>query len=99
VKRFLISALAGIMVFGYTSASAVKSEFHGQFRINSYSQTESDTFGRDVAASRLRWRPTWDVAFENGVKMHMQLNIGHIKENMGNARLIMMVDLELRTMK
>jgi len=63
--------------------------YHGQFRINYYTESKSDTstFGdENAAAARLRFRPTFDVKVNEDVSTHLQLNIGHIKENTGNAR-------------
>jgi len=80
-----------VIVLGltFTSAWAQQPEvtFHGQFRVNYYadSRTNVDDYGDgDVAAHRLRFRPTWDAAFDDGVKLHVQFNIGHIKEGFGN---------------
>src|SRR3990172_11631757 len=90
---FLTALLVG--VFAATEAPAIESEFHGQFRINSYFQESSDgdtiiggspAEADDAMASRLRFRPTWDVSLDNGVAMHLQLNIGHINSNIANAR-------------
>lgn len=63
-------------------------KFHGQFRVNSYSDYRSnkDKIGDfNRAASRLRWRPTIDVDMGEGVKLYTQLNIGHINSNLANA--------------
>lgn len=63
--------------------------YHGQFRINYYSDSRSDTstFGdENASAARLRFRPTFDVKINEDVSTHLQLNIGHIKENTSNAR-------------
>lgn len=92
MKKFLgilALTLVGLVVLGNNRASAIESRFHGQFRVNSYmqSQGEEETFGKEVRASRLRYRPTWDVKLDNDVQMHLQLNIGHIKENTSNARV------------
>jgi len=99
-KRILFSLLflfgaCAISVVDDAKAVEAESTLHGQFRINSYYQTSSDgktTIGGnlaeadDIQAARLRFRPTWDVKFDNGVAMHMQLNIGHINSNIANAR-------------
>ncbi len=91
-KLILLSAmtLAGTFALGQTQASAVETLWHGQFRINSYWQdgSKNETFGagKDVQASRLRFRPTLDFKFDSGVKAHIQLNIGHINSNTSNAR-------------
>ncbi|MBI3815141.1 MAG: hypothetical protein HY279_11860 [Nitrospinae bacterium] len=98
MRKYLLALfLVSIFVISSSMAYAgVKSStFHGQFRINSYNQSQDsgdkDSSGKDVgsvttAASRLRYRPTWDVAMDGGVAMHMQLNIGHINSNTSNAR-------------
>lgn len=77
-----------VVLFGSAAAvPAAEVEFHGQFRINYYIQDESVSNGAsDTSAARLRWRPTWDVTLPDDVKMHMQLNIGHIESNAANAR-------------
>ncbi|MEK6758224.1 MAG: hypothetical protein AABY51_00440 [Deltaproteobacteria bacterium] len=75
---------------GMENACAVETEWHGQFRINSYYQDANKenvfTRGDDIQASRLRFRPTLDHKWDNGVKAHIQLNIGHINSNVSNAR-------------
>ena len=72
------------------SAFNVETIWHGQFRINSYYQNASDddkfTKSDDIQASRLRFRPTLDLKFDNNIMAHMQLNIGHINSNISNAR-------------
>lgn len=85
-KKMLIVfvfALVAIFTIGQTTVSAVETNFHGQFRINSYAQDGDDELGSgfDVLGSRLRYRPTWDLAWDSGIKLHMQLNIGHINSN------------------
>lgn len=86
MRRKGIAVLAGALLItgAASSTKAVESEFHGQFRINYYSESQSE--GADTAAARLRWRPTWDAKIDEDVKMHMQLNIGHIQGNQSNAR-------------
>ncbi len=92
-KRFFwfVSSFCAIYASGLGSAYAVEPDWHGQFRINSYYQNASKdgVFGRgdDIQASRLRFRPTMDFKWDNGVKAHIQLNIGHINSNTSNARL------------
>jgi len=79
-----------IYASGMDIAYAVETDWHGQFRINSYYQNASKddifTRGDDIQASRLRFRPTLDFKWDNGVKAHIQLNIGHINSNVANAR-------------
>jgi hypothetical protein len=86
----LSALLGGVVMIGSTPAHAFEALWHGQFRINSYYQNASkdDVFGKgdDIQASRLRFRPTVDFNFDNGVKAHIQLNIGHINSNIANAR-------------
>ena len=89
IKAGLLAAIALGVTF--TSAWAQPEvTFHGQFRVNYYmdSRTNSEDFGDgDARAHRLRFRPTWDVAFQDDVKLHIQFNIGHIKETWGNHNL------------
>jgi hypothetical protein len=83
----------GVFAFTQTAPAAVEHTFHGQFRINSYHQDASDesTFGsNNKVGSRLRYRPTWDVEFDNGVKLHLQLNIGHIPSNISQSGPVLM---------
>lgn len=69
---------------GGPAATAADIAVHGQFRINYYNENQDE--GADKAAARLRWRPTIDARISDDVKMHMQLNIGHIESNTSNAR-------------
>ena len=88
VQVFAFTALTLIGFRGVAAAEDPTVVFHGQYRINSYSDSrdKTDTFGDgNVAASRARFRPTWDVDFHNDVSLHLQLNIGHITGNTGNA--------------
>ncbi|MBI5469116.1 MAG: hypothetical protein HY891_08290 [Deltaproteobacteria bacterium] len=94
MKKYILlslSALFGsVVMIGSTPAHAFEALWHGQFRINSYYQNanKDDVFtkGDDIQASRLRFRPTVDFKFDNGVRAHIQLNIGHINSNITNAR-------------
>lgn len=91
MKKYLLAIFLGtiFVISSSMSYAGVKSStFHGQFRINSYNQSQDSGTGKSytTAASRLRYRPTWDVEMDEGVKMHMQLNIGHINSNTSNAR-------------
>lgn len=88
-------AFALIAVFFFTPGVsgvcfAFETTWSGQFRINSYYQNaDNDSkFGKanDIAASRLRFRPTLDLSFDDRIKTHVQLNIGHINSNVTNAR-------------
>lgn len=85
-KLAIFQVMLGILFVGVESqAEVLETNFHGQFRINYYS-LDQDTAGLRQNAARLRWRPTWDATLPDDVKMHMQLNIGHIKDNVSNAR-------------
>jgi hypothetical protein len=53
--------------------------FHGQYRINSWVLRGED--GVETSASRLRARPTFDVALPEETALHLQFNIGHINAN------------------
>lgn len=84
---FTAAALATAMMFSGVAWAAPELTYHGQFRINYYLDSRSDTsaFGDDnVAAHRLRWRPTFDVKVSDTVAMHTQFNIGHIRDGFGN---------------
>lgn len=83
--RFLLLSALVILMSGAGISYAAESEFHGQFRINYYSLDRDDT-GANQTAARLRWRPTWDATLPDDVKMHLQLNIGHITGNKFNAQ-------------
>ncbi|MFQ5559433.1 MAG: hypothetical protein ACE5FU_02450 [Nitrospinota bacterium] len=82
------SAFALSLAAPAAHAGVKSSEFHGQFRVNSYHQTHSeDTLDTgSTSESRLRYRPTWDVEMDNGVKLHLQMNIGHIRDGAFNHR-------------
>ena len=84
IAAFLLTLSSSGICLAYEAA------WSGQFRINSYYQTADNDarFGNtnDISASRLRFRPTLDVTFDNRIKTHLQLNIGHINSNIGNAR-------------
>ena len=93
----LILTVVLMLGWGTTAFAAVEHTFHGQFRINGYALSNSEgayidpatglpaTEG-DVAAQRLRWRPTWDAKLNDDVSVHTQFNIGHIESNASNAR-------------
>ena len=89
---FILIAVFTAGLFSVSEAPAVDvdSTFHGQFRINSYYQDVSDETilgdGDTTQASRLRFRPTWDATIDDVVKLHIQLNIGHINSNLANKR-------------
>lgn len=71
-----------------TSSAQPEFTWHGQFRVNSYTDFRGDdsSFGKDErAAARLRWRPTIDVKMSESVSLHTQFNIGHINSNTYNA--------------
>ncbi|MBI4664956.1 MAG: hypothetical protein HY751_00960 [Nitrospinae bacterium] len=78
-----------LLVMSGSPAMAAEFTYHGQFRINYYSDSRGDTetFGdENVSAARLRWRPTIEAKISDTVSAHTQFNIGHIKENTSNAR-------------
>ena len=60
---------------GMENAYAVETNWHGQFRINSYYQDASKdavfTKGDDIQACRLRFRPTLYFKWDHGVKAHI----------------------------
>lgn len=87
MRTILFTVIIGLLVSA-AAASAAEIDFHGQFRINYFSEDQSGNGATDTdtSAARLRWRPTWDVTLPDDVRMHMQLNIGHIDSNSSNAR-------------
>jgi len=93
-KFFLLLLVLSFVLFGGLpfgvdeSSSEPTFNFHGQFRVNSYADSREDKtmvgdFNR--TASRLRWRPTFDVEMSESVSLHTQFNIGHINSNIANA--------------
>jgi hypothetical protein len=86
---FVLAVMALTVMVAGKSWADPEFTYHGQFRINYYTESMSDTstFGdENAAAARLRFRPTFDVKVNEDVSTHLQLNIGHIKENTSNAR-------------
>lgn len=55
--------------------------FGGQYRINSYT-VENDSGGDRQTASRLRIRQNIDLDFQEGLKTHLQLELGHTTDNL-----------------
>ncbi len=86
----LVAAFLPIFFAASGTSHALEAAWSGQFRINSYYQNadEDAKFGKtnDILASRLRFRPTLDVALTDRIRTHLQLNIGHINSNISNAR-------------
>lgn len=60
--------------------------FGGQYRINAYALNDDDGAG-DIAAARARIRQNIDFKFSEEFSTHIQLNIGHIREGIGNHNL------------
>jgi len=58
----------------------------GQYRINAYTLNDDDGAG-DIAAARVRFRQNIDLKFSERFSTHIQLNIGHINEGIGNHNL------------
>lgn len=86
---FVLAVTALTMMAAGKSWADPELNYHGQFRINYYTDSRSDTstFGdENASAARLRFRPTFDVKISEDVSTHLQMNIGHIKENTSNAR-------------
>lgn len=73
--------LAGVGVSAAGTAPEVS--FGGQYRINSYTLMDKDGAG-NIAASRLRIRQNIDLKFSEEFSTHIQFNIGHITEGIGN---------------
>lgn len=65
---------------------AVDTTFGGQYRINSYALQDDDGAG-DIAAARVRIRQNIDLKFSEQFNTHIQFNIGHINEGIGNHNL------------
>ena len=59
--------------------------FHGQFRLNSFVTQESDQ--DSAAGNRLRLRPMFDAKPAREVFLHLELNLGHLTQNVAYARL------------
>lgn len=86
---FIVSLAAVSLFFADNAWAEPEFSYSGQFRINSYTDSRSDTgtFGDDsVSGARLRWRPVFNVKVSDTVSMHTQFNIGHINSNFFNAR-------------
>lgn len=73
--------LAGVGVSA--AGTAPEASFGGQYRINSYTLMDKDGAG-NIAASRLRIRQNIDLKFSEEFSTHIQFNIGHITEGIGN---------------
>jgi hypothetical protein len=86
---FVLAVMALTVMVAGKSWADPEFTYHGQFRINYYTESMSDTstFGdENASAARLRFRPTFDVKVNEDVSTHLQLNIGHINSNTSNAR-------------
>jgi hypothetical protein len=59
--------------------------FHGQFRLNSFVTQERDQ--DSAAGNRLRLRPMFDAKPAREVSLHLELNLGHLTQNVAYARL------------
>jgi hypothetical protein len=75
----LLLAGGGVSAAG----TAPEATFGGQYRINSYTLMDKDGAG-NIAASRVRIRQNVDLKFSEEFSTHIQLNIGHITEGIGN---------------
>lgn len=81
--------LAVLLAGGAVSANAGTApevSLGGQYRINAYTLNDDDGAG-DIAAARARIRQNIDLKFSEQFSTHIQLNIGHINEGIGNHNL------------
>lgn len=88
-KKVLGLGLAVLLAGGVVSASAgtvPEVSLGGQYRINAYSLNDDDGAG-NIAAARARIRQNIDLKFSEQFNTHIQLNIGHINEGIGNHNL------------
>lgn len=88
-KKVLGLGMAALLAGGVVSASAgtvPEVSFGGQYRINAYALNDDDGAG-DIAAARARIRQNIDLKFSEQFSTHIQLNIGHINEGIGNHNL------------
>jgi len=87
IKKSLVSiGIAAALASGATVSGAGTSpevSFGGQYRINSYTLMDKDGAG-NIAASRVRIRQNVDLKFSEQFNTHIQFNIGHITEGIGN---------------
>lgn len=85
-KRTLFLGMAVLLLAGVgasAAGTAPEVSFGGQYRINSYTLMDKDGAG-NIAASRVRIRQNIDLKFSEEFSTHIQLNIGHITEGIGN---------------
>ncbi|MFV1951917.1 MAG: hypothetical protein ACC630_08205 [Nitrospinota bacterium] len=84
-----ILILIAIITFTTGDAPCADLNLHGQYRINYYADSKSDknAFGdENLSAARLRFRPTFDSAINDDISVHIQFNIGHIKDSVFNQQ-------------
>lgn len=85
-KGTLFLGMAALLLAGTgvsAAGTAPEASFGGQYRINSYTLMDKDGAG-NIAASRLRIRQNIDLKFSEEFNTHIQFNIGHITEGIGN---------------
>ncbi len=85
-KGILFLGMAALLLAGIgvsAAGTAPEASFGGQYRINSYTLMDKDGAG-NIAASRVRIRQNIDLKFSEEFSTHIQLNIGHITEGIGN---------------
>lgn len=85
-KGTLFLGMAALLLAGVgvsAAGTAPEASFGGQYRINSYTLMDKDGAG-NIAASRVRIRQNIDLKFSEEFSTHIQFNIGHITEGIGN---------------
>lgn len=85
-KGTLFLGMAALLLVGMgvsVAGTPPEVSFGGQYRINSYTLSDKDGAG-NIAASRVRIRQNIDLKFSEEFSTHIQLNIGHITEGIGN---------------
>lgn len=85
-KGTLFLGMAALLLAGTgvsAAGTAPEASFGGQYRINSYTLMDKDGAG-NIAASRVRIRQNVDLKFSEEFRTHIQFNIGHITEGIGN---------------
>lgn len=81
--------MAALLAGWAVSASAgtvPEVSFGGQYRINAYTLNDDDGAG-DIAAARARFRQNIDLKFSEQFSTHLQINVGHVREGIGNHNL------------
>lgn len=81
----IMALLAGWAV-STSAGTAPEVSFGGQYRINAYTLNDEDGAG-DIAAARVRIRQNIDLKFSEQFNTHIQFNIGHVREGIGNHNL------------